>query len=371
MKASAALKFTLLLLFCLEMLSPYPLPCQAGPTLQSLSAKLGVTMGAGASDAQQLADPKYAAIAGTQYGALEPGNSMKMYALEPAEGVFTFNEADTVTAFAQRHGLQVTATAPIWDGKATDYGTGNPRWLMQGHFTQAQLQSLLETYITTTMQHFRARYPGVINRWSIVSEATHLCGTFCQGLGTDSSGFPAYIALSYEYARKADPTVQLCYDDWGAEGLGPASDRVYKLVSYLRSKHLVDCVGLEGQWEGTALSALPKNQDIVTNIRRLGALGVDVSFTQVELGLPSADGRRADHPSDLIAQAKAYRGLLDACLSARACTGFFTWGISDKYAFCWKAGSCAPLPFDSDEQPKPAFYAMQKTLTEADPSARH
>jgi hypothetical protein len=85
-------------------------------SLQSLAGKLGLTMGAGASDPEQLNDPKYAAIASAQYGALEPGNSMKMYALEPSEGQYSFSSADTVASFAQDHGLHVTASAPIWDG---------------------------------------------------------------------------------------------------------------------------------------------------------------------------------------------------------------------------------------------------------------
>jgi endo-1,4-beta-xylanase len=71
---------------------------QTGPTLQSLAAKLNLTMGAGASDPEQLKDSKYAAIASTQYGALEPGNSMKMYALEPSQGQYSFSSADTVAA---------------------------------------------------------------------------------------------------------------------------------------------------------------------------------------------------------------------------------------------------------------------------------
>jgi endo-1,4-beta-xylanase len=337
---------------------------QTDPTLQSLAGKLNFTMGAGASDTDQLKDPKYAAIASAQYGALEPGNSMKMYALEPSQGQYSFASADTVASFAQDHGLHVTASAPIWDGKATDYGTGNPQWLMQGHFSATQLQSILQNYIETIMQHDHNKYPGVVNHWAVVSEATHLCGVFCQGLGKDASGFPAYIALAYRYARKADPTVQLCYDDWDGEGSGSTSDAVYHLVSYLKSQGLIDCVGFEGQWEGEALGDLPGARDIVANINRLGALGLDVYFSQVEIGLPTSNRTTASNPSDLAIQAKEYATLLQACLSTRACTGFFTWGITDKYAFCWKPGYCVPLPFDTTYNPKPAFYALQTVLSQ-------
>jgi endo-1,4-beta-xylanase len=339
---------------------------QTGPTLQSLATKAGVTMGAGASDPAQLRDPKYASIAIAQYGALEPGNTMKMRALEPERGVYAFSAADTVAAFAQAHGMHVTASAPIWDGKATDYGSGNPAWLMHDGFSPAHLQSILHDYIQTTMWHYHDRYPGVVNRWSIVSEATHLCGVFCQGLGKDAHGFPAYITLAYQYAREADPTVQLCYDDWGGEGLGTKSDEIYNLVQYLKSRGLVDCVGLEGQWEGNAIKAIPSDRDVARNINRLGALGLDVYFSQLEIGLPSSNGVSADNPSDLTAQANEYATLLRACLSTRACKGFFTWGIADKYAFCWKRGYCAPLPFDADLKPKPAFYALQTVLFNAD-----
>jgi endo-1,4-beta-xylanase len=342
---------------------------QTDATLQSLAGKLNLTMGAGASDPDQLKDPKYAAIASAQYGALEPGNSMKMYSLEPSQGRYSFSSADIVASFAQAHGLHVTASAPIWDGNATDYGTGNPRWLMQGHFSASELQSILKNYIEAIMQHDHNNYPGIVNRWSIVSEATHLCGVFCHGLGKDASGFPAYIAMAYRDARKADPTVQLCYDDWGGEGLGSTSDEVYHLVSYLKSQGLIDCVGFEGQWEGNALGDLPRTRDIVANINRLGGLGLDVYFSQVEIGLPTSNHTTADRPSDLATQAKEYATLLQACLSTRACTGFFTWGITDKYAFCWKAGYCVPLPFDTAYNPKPAFYALQKVLSHTVPIA--
>jgi transposase InsO family protein len=94
---------------------------------------------------------------------------------------------------------------------------------MQGHYSATQLKGILENYIETIMQHDHNKYPGVVNRWTIVNEATHLCGVFCQGLGKDASGYPAYVALAYRYTRKTDPTVQLCYDDWGGEGSGSAA----------------------------------------------------------------------------------------------------------------------------------------------------
>ena len=290
---------------------------------------------------------------------------MKMYVMEPSRGVYDLSQSDEVVKFAQAKGLKVTASAPIWDGNPTDYGTGNPAWLSEGKFTSTELKSILREYIMTIMQHDHNHYPGVVNRWAVVSEATHLCGPFCAGLGKDASGFPAYVALAYEDARAADPTVQLCYDDFGGEGLGETSDEVYKLVAYLKSKGLVDCVGLEGQWEGDGVKGIPPPADIGANINRLGALGLSVYFSQVEIGLPVAggDGGAVASEADQTMQANAYATLLRTCLSTVACKGFFTWGITDKFAFCYKAGMCAPLPFDAKYDPKPAYYALRSALS--------
>lgn len=329
-------------------------------TLTGLATARGFTMGAGASDPEELNDKTYAGLAASEYSAIEPGNVMKMYVMEPAQGVYDLSQADEVVKFAQAHGLKVTASAPVWDGNPTDYGTGNPPWLSKGKLASVELKSILRDYITTIMQHDHKNYPGVVNRWSVVSEATHLCGPFCVGLGIDASGFPAYVTLAYEDARAADPTVQLCYDDFGGEGLGETSEKVYKLVSYLKSKGLVDCVGLEGQWEGDGVKGIPPATDIVANINRLGALGLSVYFSQVEIGLPVTNGVASE--ADQKAQANAYSTLLRACLSTAACKGFFTWGITDKYAFCYQAGMCAPLPFDANYKPKPAYYALRTAL---------
>ena len=332
----------------------------AAPTLGSLAAARGFVVGAGASDARELDDPAYAKLAATQYNAIEPENSMKMNALEPSQGVFNFSRADEVVRFAAAHGLKVTATAPVWDGSGSDYEGSNPAWLSKGNFTAEELKSILQGYITALMQHYHRDYPGVVNRWAVVSEATHVCDALCKGLGKDASGFPAYIALAYEDARAADPGVQLCYDDYGGEGLGKTSDTIYRLAKYLRSKGLIDCIGLEGQWEGVGVRGIPPAADLMRNIDRLGALGLSVYFSQVEIGLPVAQGVASE--AELNAQAKAYSKLLSTCLSTAACKGFFTWGISDKYAFCYKAGMCAPLPFDANYRAKPAYRALKRGL---------
>jgi endo-1,4-beta-xylanase len=211
----------------------------------------------------------------------------------------------------------------------------------------------------------------VVNRWAIVSEAVHLCRVFCQGLGNDSAGFPAYVSLAYQYARAADPTAQLCYDDFGGEGTGTTyATQIYNLVAHLKAQGLIDCVGFEGQWEGNSIDRIPSASSIVTNINKYGDLGLKVYFSQLEVGIPSANGTTANSSSDVTAQGVEYGNLINACLSTSACDGFFTWGITDKYAFCWNPGWGAPLPYDLNYNPKSAFYALQSALSSGVSSAK-
>jgi endo-1,4-beta-xylanase len=351
---------------------------QSGPTLRSLTPS-GFMIGAGATDTSQLSDSSYTSILGAQYTDIEPGTVCDQFVLEPSNGTFDFTSCDAVVAFAQAHGQHVTVTAPIWDGNllgcgGSDYGGGNPAWLCNGTWTAAQVESILQTYITTVLQHYQKTYPGVANRWALVSEAEHLCRTYCQVLGNDSSGYPAYIALAYKYARAADSSVQLCYDDFGGESSsGSSYVSEHAIVSNLKSQGLIDCVGFEGQWEGDSISSLPSGSAISANIQRYKTLGVPVYFSQVEIAIASSNCTTASDPStDYTTQANKYTDILtNACLSNfPSCNGFMTWGVTDKYAFCYASGHGAPVPYDLNYNPKPAFSALQAALSSTGSAAK-
>ena len=55
-----------------------------------------------------------------------------------------------------------------------------------------------------------------------------------------------------------------------------------------------------------------------------------------------------------------YAGILRTCLAAPSCKSFETWGFTD--AHTWLGEKTAPLPFDADYKPKPAFDAMINVL---------
>jgi endo-1,4-beta-xylanase len=80
------------------------------------------------------------------------------------------------------------------------------------------------------------------------------------------------------------------------------------------------------------------------------------------------DVRLQNSTSDIVTkleeQADLYRQVLSVCLSVTSCKAFLTWGLTDRYS--WIPGFTgkpdAPLLFDKDGLPKPAYFAIVKLL---------
>ena len=142
--------------------------------------------------------------------------------------------------------------------------------------------------------------------------------------------------------------------------LAPARDNAH-VRSEIHSSGRVDCIGTPqgGQSGGKVVNATR----VAANIKRLGALGLQVHVTELDVKCPDPCTDAA-----LTAQAQVYADLLDACLANRGvCTSFETWGFTDAVTWltgdrCKGAQNCHPLPFDEHYAPKPAVAAMLAVL---------
>jgi len=161
-----------------------------------------------------------------------------------------------------------------------------------------------------------------------------------------------YIDVAFQAARNADSTVKLFYNDYGAEGLGGKSDAVYNLVKGMKSRGIpIDGVGLQMH---VATSYYPSYSQIVSNIQRLGALGLQVHITEMDVKCPD--------PCNKNLQAQVYSDVLHACLTnSNICKSFQSWGFTDKYT--WLGQNQHPLPFDENYAKKPAYQAILNNFT--------
>src|SRR5258706_4694841 len=99
-----------------------------------------------------------------QFNSLTPENAMKMAPIHPEENRYSWNDADSIVAFAQRHGLRVHGHNLCWHNQT-------PRWLFRDSagktVTKDVLLQRLKDHITTVVN----RYKGKVYAWDVVNEA--------------------------------------------------------------------------------------------------------------------------------------------------------------------------------------------------------
>jgi endo-1,4-beta-xylanase len=235
----------------------------------------------------------------------------------------------------------------VWDLQMPDWVTGSER-------PRREWIQILCTHIKTVVSHYR----GQIYAWDVVNEAVNADGTLRNTFWMQAIG-PEYIAMAFQWAREADPSARLFYNDNGGEGLNTKSQAIYMLVNGLQGSGIpIDGVGLQMH---TAIYVAPSFSALTENMLRLSELGMEIHITEMDVRLQHA----ADSSEvKLRAQAETYRQVLSACLSVENCRAFVTWGLTDRVSWIpsWTGTPDAPLLFDESGAPKPAYQAVRELL---------
>ena len=272
------------------------------------------------------------------YGAATAESAMKMTALQPSQGQFEFGQADAIVDWARSRGKQVHGHVLVWC--ADEW---NPSWVTERSWTREELLAVMEEHIRTVVDHFEGR----VATWDVVNEALAEDGTrkdcvWQRTIGDD------WVEQAFRFARAADPSVRLFYNEWAADFPNPKFEGLVKLVGTLP----LDGVGLQNHTYGYA----PYQYDVEDAIGRLGALGLDVHVSELNVTTSQIGG-------DLARQAQAYRTIAAACQAEPACFRVTTWGFTDAYG--WRPPSEKAMPFDVEYAPKPAWAALQRALGRA------
>jgi endo-1,4-beta-xylanase len=229
-----------------------------------------------------------------------------------------------------------------------------PAWATNGQFTRQAWIQILCTHIKSVVGHYR----GQIYAWDVVNEAVNQDGTLRNTFWMSKLG-PEYIAMAFQWAREADPSAKLFYNDNGGEGLNAKSQGIYALLQGLQQTGVpVDGVGMQMH---TRLDGAPPASELSANMQRLAKLGLEIHITEMDVRLQYSTG---DNETKQAEQADLYREVLSVCLSVQNCKAFLTWGLTDRYS--WIPGFTgkpdAPLLFDKSGLPKPAYFAIVKLL---------
>jgi endo-1,4-beta-xylanase len=326
--------------------SPSPTP---PVSLRSLAQARGIEIGAAVSAGPLRREPLYGETLAREFTMLTPENAMKFGPVHPEPDRYDFADADFIVDFAEAHDMQVRGHTLVWHNQL-------PAWLTDGTWTRDKLIDILREHITTVVGHYRGR----VAAWDVVNEAVTDDGSLRDTIWLRSIG-PEYIDLAFRWAHEADPDALLFYNDYAAEGLGPKSDAVYALVQALLERGVpIDGVGLQMH---VSLRWPPDPEAVAANMDRLGALGLAVHVTEMDVRIQGAPGTVEER---LAAQANIYRDMMEVCLGASACKAFVTWGFTDRHSWIPQhtGHPDAPLLFDESYRPKPAYHAIMDALGE-------
>jgi len=332
------------------------------PTLRGLAAKSGILVGA-AADADEygqqsplIHNASYATTLATQYNMLEGENAMKWSVIGAERGVYNFEPGDSLVAFAQANDMKVRGHNLCWWQQ-------NPDWLST--LSSEELSTVLHDYIFTTMQH----YEGKVFAWDVVNEAISNNATGIgttlndavwynkPGIGLSGTG---YIEQAFRWARQADSTAKLFYNDHDIEVTGKKSEALLNMLRDFIARGVpIDGVGLEMHVDTAANypATFPAVLQAYTD------LGLEVHISELDVRIP-VDKNGVASAANLQAQANTYKFIVETCLQNPRCTAIQTWGFSDAWSWIPSdfPGYGAALPFDKLYQPKPAYNSILDAL---------
>ncbi len=324
--------------------------------LKDLAAKKGLSLGVYAA-LKRIDEPQYDQILNRDFDFVvvdgEPNWQFNDGALRPSETEFDYTNMDTVIRYADAHHKPFRIHHLVWGEEKW-----LPTWLKNSKYSKAELLELIHAHIREVAGHYRGR----VREWTVVNEA-FTRGQHQRGLRDwwgDHIG-QEYIEKAFTWARQADPNAKLILNDFNSESKNSVSDAMYKAIQHMKQTGVpIDGVGLQMHIDG---SHPPDKDDVIINMKRFGALGVDVYVTEFDVNMNDAPGSDEDKANK---QAQVYYDMMRACIESNVCHSFALLGITDKESWYNELGvpNAMPLPFDKTYQTKPAYFALERALSE-------
>jgi endo-1,4-beta-xylanase len=309
-----------------------------------------------------------AAFIAHHFNVVVAENVMKPETLAPkAEGQYDFGAADTLVDFAVARGMKVRGHTLMWHRQM-------PPWMFkEGDATvsRAVLITRVERYINDVMRHFKGR----VFAWDVLNEA-FVDGE--PGVEADANGLrmnelrkiigPEYIEIVFRAASKADPDALLFYNDYETQSPKKV-EMISRMVRELRAKGVkINGIGHQAHCS----MGHPSVAEFERAIDAYARLGVVQQVTELDIALNHSvfDNKVTQATPALLAQqARRYDELVSLFLRKRQqVTALLVWGISDAHTWLtsWPMQRFeAPLLFDAQLRPKPAYRAVLEAARRA------
>jgi endo-1,4-beta-xylanase len=298
-----------------------------------------------------------------QFSSITSGNCLKWENVHPRPGVYDFKQADQFVAFGEKNRMFIVGHVLI--GR-----TQVPDWVFQDPEGKPVNREILLERMRDHIVTIMSRYKGRVNAWDVVNEAIGSDGKiqtkWGQIIGED------YIEKAFADAREADPNAELYFN--GHNMLTPEAARsIVRVLKDIKGKGgRVDGVGVQAHWQ----LDYPSLDEIEAGIVTLSQSGVKVMITEMDVTVLPADTRTR-------VESNPYRDALPEAVQEKLAKRYGDlFGIFNKHhekisrvtflgvddGQSWlndypiRGRTDYPLLFDRTFQPKPAFFAIVKSV---------
>jgi Glycosyl hydrolase family 10 len=180
-----------------------PRPVLAEPTLRHQVEARGISMGTEFSW-WKMRNPGYW---DTMFGAYDTAilSEFSSNTFWRGRGDYDFAALDRIVDWAIGNGLRVRASHLVWGAMESH---AIPDWLLNGQFNRDDYIQILHEHVNMVVSHFKGR----VTEWSIANEATSRSFSPGADFWGDKIG-PDYIEMAFRWARAADPSGILIFND--------------------------------------------------------------------------------------------------------------------------------------------------------------
>ena len=344
-----------------------PVDYFAGPSLKD-AYKDYFTIGV-AVNQNNINDPAQSEIVKKQFNSVTAENDWKPGEIHPKEGVWNFEKADKIANFCRENGIKMRGHCLCWHSQFADWmftdKKGKP---VKKEVFYERLRDHIHTVVN--------RYKDVVYAWDVVNEAMADDGRpfeFVDGKMVPASPYrqsrhfklcgDEFIAKAFEFAREADPTGILIYNDYSCVDNGKR-ERIYEMVKKMKEAGVpIDGIGMQGHYN----IYFPDEDQLEKAIQRFSEIVNIIHITELDLRTNTESGgqlrfsrgeAKPQAPYIATLQEDQYNRLFKIFRKYKNVIKNVTfWNLSDKDS--WLGLGNHPLPIDENLKAKRSFQVIR------------
>ena len=322
-----------------------------------------------------VSDPAQMEIIKKQFNSVTAENAWKPGEIHPKEGVWNFGLADSIANFCRENGIKMRGHCLCWHSQFAD-------WM----FTDKKGKPVKkEVFYERLREHIHTvvnRYKDVVYAWDVVNEAiaddNMMFRSFRPGVKPSpyrqSRHFELcgdeFIAKAFEFAREADPTGVLIYNDYSTVDPGKR-ERIYEMVKKMKEAGVpIDGIGMQGHYN----IYFPDEEALDKAITRFSEIVNTIHITELDLRTNMESGGQlmfsrgeakpqAGYISTL--QEDQYNRIFKIFRKHKDVIKNVTfWNLSDSDS--WLGVNNHPLPFDENFKAKRSLQVIRDFNVAAD-----